>query len=437
MDTTKSKSAFDQALRVLVGGVNSPVRAFQAVGGTPLTIASAKGAHLRDVDGNDYIDYVGGYGPMILGHAHPAVVEAICQAAGRGGCYGAPTLAETELAEMIVAAMPAVEKLRFVSSGTEAVMSALRLARGATGRTRVLKCTGCYHGHSDALLVAAGSGATTLGVPSSAGVPEAVVRETIPVPYNDAAVVDAALQANAGHVAAVIVEPVAANMGLVLPAPDYLQALRMLCTKHGVLLIFDEVITGFRVGFGGAQGMAGVVPDLTILGKIIGGGLPVGAYGGRADIMRHLSPEGPVYQAGTLSGNGIAMAAGIATLKLLRAGGAELYIALAQLTQRLEEGFIKAADAAGLAGRVTFTRLGSLMCCFFAPPPVTNYATATAADTKAFAAYFHGLLDGGVNLAPAQFEAMFLSTAHTASDIDRTIEAASKAFKAAAEVMGA
>lgn len=431
--TDKSEAAFERAARVLVGGVNSPVRAFAAVGGTPLVIAAAAGAHITDVDGNTYIDYVGSYGPAILGHAPPRVVSAIGSAARRGTSYGAPSEPETALAEAVVSAVPSIEKVRFVSSGTEAVMSAVRLARGVTGRTKVVKCVGCYHGHADALLVSAGSGAATLGVPSSPGVPAGATGDTLLVAYNDAAGVRAAVQAFAGDVAAVLVEPVAGNMSVVPPAADYLPALRALCDKGGAMLIFDEVMTGFRVAYGGAQSLYGVRPDITTLGKIIGGGMPVGAFGASAEVMAHLAPEGPVYQAGTLSGNPVAMAAGLATLGALRQEG--FYEALEQTSAALEQGLRGAAAAAGLAGKVCFNRVGSMLGCFFAPGPVVDYATAEAADAKAFAAFFHAMLDGGVYLAPSPFEAMFVSAAHADEDISRTVRAAGNAFAAAAALM--
>jgi glutamate-1-semialdehyde 2,1-aminomutase len=413
-----------------VGGVNSPVRAYAAVGGQPPVIASAAGSAITDVDGNVYVDYVGSWGPAILGHAPPAVVEAICRAAARGCSFGAPAPDEAALAEQIASHVPSIQKLRFTSSGTEAVMSAIRLARGATGRSKVMKCAGCYHGHCDAMLVAAGSGAMTLGTPSSPGVPPGAAADTIIVPYNDLAAMRQAARLHAADLAAVLVEPVAGNMGVVPPADGYLAGLRELCDQTGALLIFDEVITGFRLGLGGAQGLYGVKPDLTTLGKIIGGGMPVGAFGGRADIMRHLAPEGPVYQAGTLSGNPVAMAAGLATLRELMRPG--FYDELDAKAASLEAGLRKAAAAAGLAGKVCFTRAGSMMCCFFTPGPVTDYASAARSDTRAFAAYFRSLLDSGIYIAPSQFEAMFVSAAHGEQDLARTISAAEKAFLAAA-----
>ena len=423
----KSSAAFERARKVLVGGVNSPVRAFAAVGGAPVFIASARGAHVTDIDGNTYIDYVGGYGPAILGHAPVPVTRAVVEAVGRGTSYGTPTEAETQLAEAVVEAVESVQKVRFVNSGTEAVMSAIRLARGATGRARIIKCIGCYHGHADPLLVSAGSGATTLGVPSSGGVPAGATADTLLVPYNDAA---AASEACSGAVAAVLVEPVAGNMGVVAPEPGYLAALRETCDQHRALLIFDEVMTGFRVAYGGAQALYGVRPDITALGKIIGGGLPVGAVGAAADIMKHLAPEGPVYQAGTLSGNPPAMAAGLRTLEILRTEG--FYEQLERRSARLAAGLGEAAGEAGLDGKVCINRVGSMLCCFFAPPPVRDYATATAGDAKAFAAWFHAMLAEGVFLAPSRFEAMFVSAAHGDADIDATVRAAAKAFRRSA-----
>jgi len=427
----KSEQAFARAKRALVGGVNSPVRAFAAVGGTPPVIASGAGATVTDLDGNRYIDYVCGYGPAILGHAPQAVVAAIHEAARRGAGFGAPTPAETALAETVLAALPHAERIRFVSSGTEAAMTATRLARGATGRTKLVKCIGCYHGHADALLVSAGSGATTLGVPSSPGVPEGATADTLLVPYNDVPATRSALGAYPDDVAAVLVEPVAGNMGVVPPADGYLQALRDLCDAHGALLVFDEVMSGFRVAYGGAQELYGVRPDLTVLGKIIGGGLPVGAVAGAVDVMTRLAPEGPVYQAGTLSGNPATMAAGLATLEAVAAGG--FYERLEATSTGLETGLRQAADAAGLSGRICINRVGSMLSVFFARPPVTDYASATAANVNAYAAYFHAMLAEGVYLAPSQYEAMFVSAAHGEEEVERTVAAAQSAFAAAAD----
>jgi glutamate-1-semialdehyde 2,1-aminomutase len=414
VDTRRSETLMARAERLFPGGVNSPVRAFRSVGGTPRVVERAAGALVWDVDGNDYVDYVGSWGPMILGHAHPAVVAAIREATGRGTSFGAPNPLEVELAEEIVAAMPSIERLRFVSSGTEAAMSALRVARGFTGRDRVIKLAGGYHGHADSLLVRAGSGAAGIGQPTSAGVTGAVAADTLVAPYNDLAAVDRLLDEHAGQVAALIVEPVAANMGVVLPADGYLEGLRRLTTAAGALLIFDEVITGFRVARGGTQALYGVTPDLTVLGKIIGGGLPVGAYGGRADVMAMVAPDGPVYQAGTLSGNPLAMAAGLATLRELTD---DAYQRLEQSGRALEAGLADAARAA--AASVRITRVASLLTVFF--------------DNDArFARFFHAMLERGVMPPPSQQEAWFVSMAHTQLQFDRTLDAARQAFAEAA-----
>ena len=430
---SKSEAAFERASKVLVGGVNSPVRAFAAVGGVPPFIASAAGCEVTDIDNNSYIDYVCGYGPMILGHACEPVISAVTKAIHHGTCFGAPTELETRLAEAIIAAMPHIQKVRFVSSGTEAAMTAIRLARGATGQDKVVKFAGCYHGHADSLLVQAGSGATTLGVPSSPGIPAGATGDTLIARYNDLGSVSALLEAHAGHVAAVLVEPVAGNMGVVPPAEGFLAGLRELCDRHGALLIFDEVMTGFRVAHGGASALYGVRPDLTMLGKIIGGGLPVGAVGGPAAIMDRLAPAGPIYQAGTLSGNPVAMAAGLATLEELRQEG--FYARLEAAAARLEAGLRSAAKAAGLQSRVCFNRVGSMLTCFFTPGPVNDYATAIASDTRAFAAWFGSMLENGVYLPPSQFEAMFVSAAHKESDVDATVSASCEAFTRAAALM--
>lgn len=429
---TKSQAAFAQASKVLVGGVNSPVRAFTAVGGSPLVIARAKGGEIFDVDGNKYIDYVGSYGPAILGHAAPSVVDALKEAVERGTSYGAPTEFETDLARMVIAAYPSIEKVRFVSSGTEAVMTAIRLARGATRRAKIVKFIGCYHGHSDPLLVSAGSGALTLGIPSSPGVPPGATADTILVPYNDLASVEQVMDEYPDQIAAVLVEPVAGNMGVVKPADGFLRGLRDACTAGGALLVFDEVMTGFRVGWGGAQALYDVKPDLTTLGKIIGGGMPVGAVGGAAELMDHLAPVGPIYQAGTLSGNPVAMAAGLATLRAIR-DDEGFYEKLDEKSCRLQEGLLDAAQKSGLADRLCVNRVASMLTCFFAPPPVADYAGATASNTKAFSAYFTSMLEGGVYLPPSQFEAIFVSAAHSEADISYTIHAAQKAMKAAAK----
>ncbi len=431
--TSKSQAQFDRGCKVLVGGVNSPVRAYLAVGGTPPVIARAKGATITDVDDNTYIDYVCSYGPAILGHAPDAVVTAINKAARRGTSYGAPTSGETQLAEAIAAAIGGIEKVRFVNSGTEAAMTAVRLARAATGRDKIVKCVGCYHGHTDALLVSAGSGAATLGTPSSPGVPAGATADTLIVPYNDIEAMRALLTERSDEIAAVLVEPVAANMGVVPPAEGYLSKLRKLCDAAGALLVFDEVITGFRLAYGGAQAVYDVRADLTILGKIIGGGLPIGAVGGPAELMDHLSPAGPVYQAGTLSGNPVATAAGLATLQALREDG--FYDTLHERSAELESGLLRAATAAGLGDRVCINRAGSMMSCFLTPEPVTDYSRAAAANKEAYGAWFHMMLSGGVYLAPSGMEAMFVSAAHTAQDIAQTVSAAESAFEAAANLM--
>jgi len=425
----RSAAAFEAARRVLAGGVNSPVRAFKAVGGVPRFIASGEGACLTDIDGNAYIDYVAAWGPMILGHADERVEAAVSRALARGWSFGAPTELETHLAERVTAAFPSIERVRFVNSGTEAVMSAIRLARGFTGRDILVKCVGCYHGHADALLVQAGSGLATFATPSSAGVPKAAAAQTIAIPYNDAAAAREVFARHGGEIAALIVEPVAANMGLVPPGAGYLECLRRLCDEAGALLIFDEVISGFRVAFGGAQELYGVRADLTCLGKIIGGGLPVGAYGGRAEIMARLAPDGPVYQAGTLAGNPLAMAAGAATLEALREDG--VYAQLEARSAKLADGLAVAAKAAGVPACVN--RVGSLLCVFLTSGPVTDYASASRSDTAAYAKYFHAMLERGVYLAPSQFECMFVSLAHTEEHIERTIAMAAEAF---AEVGG-
>jgi glutamate-1-semialdehyde 2,1-aminomutase len=431
--TAKSEQAQQRARKVLVGGVNSPVRAFRAVGGTPPVISEARGACITDIDGNTYIDYVGSYGPAILGHAPDAIVTAVHKAVCHGASFGAPTQRETQLAEAIIAAVASAEQVRFVSSGTEAVMTAIRLARGATGRDRIVKCAGCYHGHSDSVLVSAGSGAATLGVPSSPGVPPESVANTLVTPYNDADAVRELLQSHPGEIAAVLVEPVAGNMGVVPPREGYLEALRALCDAHGALLVFDEVMTGFRVAYGGAQTLYGIRPDLTTLGKIIGGGLPVGAVAGPRELMENLAPEGPVYQAGTLSGNPAAMAAGLATLEALREEG--FYEALEARSAQLQDGLRSAIADAGLAGKVCINRVGSMLSCFFTRGPVTDYASSATNDQNAFRAFFHALLEGGVYVPPSSFEAWFVSSAHSKTDIDRTTRIAADAFAAAAKCL--
>ncbi len=425
MNTSRSQSLFAEAQRHLPGGVNSPVRAFRGVGGTPLFIARAYGCRLVDVDGNEYVDYVCSWGPLIAGHAHPQVVEAITEAAERGASYGAPTEAEVRLAARVKEAFPSIDLVRFVNSGTEATMSALRLARAATGRELIIKFDGGYHGHADGLLVQAGSGPLTLGAPDSPGVPSAAARQTLSLPYNDLGAVAAAFDEHRGAIAAVIVEPVAGNMGVVPPAPGFLGGLRALCTRHGAVLIFDEVITGFRIAWGGAQERFGVRADLTCLGKIVGGGLPVGAYGGRRDLMEQIAPLGPVYQAGTLSGNPLAMAAGLATLDVLRRPGT--YERLETLGERLERGLADAARAAGVP--YTANRVGSMLTGFFTAEPVRDYVTARRADTGRYARFFHAMLARGVYFAPSQFEAAFVSLAHSEAEIDRTVGAAAEAFR--------
>jgi glutamate-1-semialdehyde 2,1-aminomutase len=427
--TNNSQAAFAKARQVLPGGVNSPVRAFKAVGGTPIFIKEGEGCIVKDIDGNEYIDYVGSYGPLIVGHTNERVVAALSKAIGRGTSFGAPTEIETQLATLIISALPAVEMLRFVNSGTEAAMSALRLARAATGRDLVVKCVGCYHGHVDGMLVDAGSGALTLGTPSSPGVPKSVAAATISVAFNDLSAATAVFETYPGKIACFAVEPIAGNMGLVPPAEGYLQGLRELCDQHGALLLFDEVMTGFRVAWGGAQVLYGVRPDLTCLGKVIGGGLPVGAYAGSKKLMEMISPSGPVYQAGTLSGNPLAMSGGLATLEILQEPGT--YDALETLGARLADGLTKAAAAGGVP--VAVNRVGSMVGLFLVRQPgqkVTNFAEATAGDTDAYARFFHVMLNEGVFLAPSMFEALFVGTAHTTDAIDRTIEAAAKAFAA-------
>ncbi len=431
MRNHKSIEAFAQACRVLPGGVNSPVRAFGGVDRKPLFIAGAKGSRVFDVDGNEYIDYVGSWGPMILGHAPPAVVAAIQKAAERGASFGAPTLAETELASRVVRAFGSIEKLRLLCSGTEAVMTAIRLARAYTGRDTIVKMVGCYHGHSDSLLVSAGSGLAERGTAASPGVPEALAALTVVVPYNDWDTLRQAFRKQPGDIAAVLVEPVAANMGVVPPEPGYLESLRSLCDENGALLIFDEVISGFRVAWGGAQERYGVRADLTCLGKIVGGGLPLAVCGGRAEIMDLLAPLGHVYQAGTLSGNPLATAAANATLEILEAGGTdktkERYAQLESLAAGLETGLAKAAAHAGVP--VTINRVGSLLSCFFTDKPVRNFDDVRATDIGSFKRFFSEMLDRGVYLAPSAYEAMFVSLAHTSQDIERTVEAAGESFR--------
>ena len=421
----RSRQIHEAARQLLPGGVDSPVRAFNAVGGDPIVVAYARGARIWDADGNEYVDWVGSWGPLILGHAHPAVVQIIQKAAERGTSYGATTELEVELARIVCDAVPSVDKVRFVNSGTEATMSAIRLARAFTGRDKIVKFEGGYHGHSDGLLAKAGSGVATLGLPDSAGVPASFTAETLGVPFNDRAAIERAFAEHGAQIAALITEPVPANMGLVPPETGFLQFLRDITAAHGALLIFDEVITGFRLAFGGAQLYYGVVPDITCLGKIIGGGLPVGAYGGRADIMDMVAPSGPVYQAGTLSGNPLAMAAGIVTLRTL--SNPNLYRTLDDMGARLAEGLRDAARGAECEG-VTVAQLGSMLTVFFAPEAPRDYETAKGADTGRYGRFFRAMLDRGVYLPPSQFEVMFASLAHQQRDFDQTLAAALEAF---------
>lgn len=424
MEWDRSKRLFESA-QIIPGGVNSPVRAFKAVGGTPLFIKKAKGPRIWDVDGNEYLDYVGSWGPMILGHAHPRVVKAIRKTAKLGTSFGAPTELEVQLAEEVAQAFPSIEKIRFVNSGTEAVMSVVRVARAFTKRKKVIKFDGCYHGHADHLLVKAGSGAQTLGQPDSAGVPEEFTSQTLIARYNDLGSVETHFKKFSGEIAAVLLEPIVGNMGVILPRLDFLKKLRDLCDREKAVLIFDEVMTGFRVAYGGVQKLYGVRPDLTTLGKIIGGGLPVGAYGGRQEIMSLVAPEGPVYQAGTLSGNPVAMAAGLETLKILREKNP--YQILSQRTQQLAQGIQSAAKERGIA--IYVERAGSMFTIFFTEKTVVDADSARTSDTQRFAKFFCGMLEKGIYLAPSQFEACFVSTAHSGKDIKRTIDAARQTFQ--------
>jgi glutamate-1-semialdehyde 2,1-aminomutase len=424
MNTNQSQALFDAAQKVIPGGVDSPVRAFRAVGGRPLFIERGQGPYLFDADGNRYIDYVLSWGPLILGHAHPRVAEALKQAVDRGTSYGAPTALETELAELVRETVPSAQMVRFVNSGTEATMSALRLARAFTGRDKIVKFEGCYHGHADMLLVQAGSGVATLGLPDSPGVPKGAVQDTLVAPYNDLVAVKTLFEANPDRIAGVIVEPVAGNMGVVPPIEGFLSGLRELTQQYGALLIFDEVMTGFRVALGGAQSLYGVMPDLTTLGKVIGGGLPVGAYAGRRDIMETIAPVGPMYQAGTLSGNPLAMTAGIETLKVLREPG--VFDGLVARTDQLCAGLGEAAQSAGIP--IYQTQVGTMFCTYFTEDPVTNWATASKSDVQQFGRFFQAMLERGVYIAPSQFEAGFMSAAHTDDVIGATISAVQTAF---------
>jgi glutamate-1-semialdehyde 2,1-aminomutase len=425
MNVERSRQLYRRALEIIPGGVNSPVRACRSVDADPLFIQRADGCHLYDVDGNRYIDYIGSWGPMILGHRHPAVIRAITAVLERGTSFGAPIDLEIELAEMVIRAVPSVEVIRMVNSGTEAAMSAIRLARGATGRNLVIKFDGCYHGHADTLLVAAGSGVATLSIPGSPGVPESVAQHTLSLPYNDIECVKQVMKEKGTQVACIIVEPVAGNMGLVVPKEGFLNALREVSEKSGSILIFDEVMTGFRVHYGGAQALCGIRPDLSCFGKIIGGGLPVGAYGGRREIMAHIAPQGTVYQAGTLSGNPVAMAAGIATLKELQKPG--FYEALDNSSERLAAGLKQAASEAGVPAQTQ--RVGSMLGLFFTDNEVTSFAAAKTCNLNTFTAFYNGMRQQGIYLAPSQFEALFVSAAHSDQDIDRTVDAARMVLK--------
>lgn len=422
----RSRELQRRAERLIPGGVDSPVRAFRSVGGDPPFVERAQGAYLFDADGNRYLDYFGSWGPMILGHAAPIVVQAVRDAAGRGTSFGASTAAEAELAELVVRAVPSIQKLRFVSSGTEAVMSAIRVARAFTNRKRILKFEGCYHGHSDALLVKAGSGVATLGIPGSAGIPPETTQFTAAIRYNDIAEVEQVFARHPGEIACIILEPVVGNAGTIVPQPGYLQALRDVCTREGALLIFDEVMTGFRLSRGGAQQLYGITPDMTTLGKIIGGGLPVGAFGGRAEIMDLLAPLGPVYQAGTLSGNPLAMAAGIATLQALFHAGDAFYSDLGEVSRRIAEGVAAEAARAGIA--MTTNRVGSMFTWFFQSGEVNNFDDAARSDTALFGRFHRGMLERGIWLPPSQYEAAFVSGVHGDAEIEATIAASREVF---------
>lgn len=425
MDFTTSRKLFEQAKQIIPGGVNSPVRACRSVGCDPVFISRANGSTLWDADGNEYVDFVSSWGPMIVGHAHPEIVAAIGEAAIAGTSFGAPTTREIDLASMVVEAVPSIEKVRFVNSGTEATMSAVRLARGYTGRKVIIKFDGCYHGHADSFLVKAGSGILTLGIPGSPGVPEEIVKNTVSIPYNNVSVLEKTLRDQGLDIACVIVEPVAGNMGCVPPLPGFLEMLRKLTSDLGIVLIFDEVITGFRLGYGGAQQYYGIYPDLTCLGKIIGGGLPVGAYGGKAEIMNCVAPDGPVYQAGTLSGNPLAMAAGIATLKILQKPG--FYQQLNNKADRFADELGTIAKTTGMDVRLN--RVGSIMTGFFAKGPVTDFESAMQADTKRYSQHYRQMLNGGIYLAPSQFEVAFISAAQSEEQLDKTLKTTEWSFK--------
>jgi glutamate-1-semialdehyde 2,1-aminomutase len=424
MERKKSQQLFRKACELIPGGVNSPVRAFRAVGGNPVFIEKAKGSKIYDVDGNTYIDYVLSWGPLILGHAHPKVVHALMNAIHKGTSYGAPTPLENQLAELVLKAYPSMDKVRMVNSGTEATMSAIRVARGFTGRDKIIKFEGCYHGHADGLLVKAGSGATTFGLPDSPGVPKSYAKNTITLPLNDIKTVNSTIRNEWKNIACIILEPVVGNIGCVLPKPGFLESLRKITREYGVILIFDEVMTGFRVAYGGAQQHYGITPDMTCLGKVIGGGLPVGAYGGKKEIMSMVSPEGPVYQAGTLSGNPLAMTAGIETLKILSKDGT--YKKLEKIASLLEAGLTDAAKTAGV--RTTFYRAGTMFCTYFTDTHVIDYPTAKTSDTAKFSRFFSAMLKRGIYIAPSQFEAGFISLAHSAKDIEKTVKAAYESF---------
>ncbi|MBR9803758.1 glutamate-1-semialdehyde 2,1-aminomutase [bacterium] len=422
MERSASKRQIERARKVIPGGVNSPARAFGGVGGDPVVMERGQGPYLFDIDGNRYIDYIGSWGPHILGHQHPRVLAAIQEELSKGTSFGAPTALETDMAELVCDCVPSIEKVRMVNSGTEATMSSIRVARGYTGRNKIIKFAGCYHGHVDSLLVQAGSGALTHGVPSSPGVPEGCTQDTISLEYNDVTQLQETFAKQANEIACVILEPVVGNMGTVIPDQEFLQACRDLCTEHGAVLIFDEVMTGFRLALGGAQERFGITPDMTALGKIIGAGMPVGAYGGKAEIMSVVSPEGPVYQAGTLSGNPVAMASGLAALRQLR--DEPPYEKLEEMGQRLAAGLGQAAEKAGIPHQVA--QVGSMLTLFFNDQPVRNYSVSSKNNTELFAKFFHGMLDEGMYLPCSQYEAWFVSAAHTDDDIDRTIQAADR-----------